>query len=124
MSDASFKLSVRYAAGHTHEFAPSGEALTGDQLHQASGAFLNDLTYLKGEGITRLVAEILPVRPPAGWRIEKQVDDGQDTEARLLLVHSEGEQALLIIWPADDDPDIHMVHPCGTCPWEGPCSHG
>lgn len=60
---------------------------------------------------------------PKGWRIAKQVDDGQDSEARLLLAHDDDEQRLLIIWPADDDPCIHMVHPCGTCLWEGPCVH-
>lgn len=57
------------------------------------------------------------------WRIVNQVDEGQDTTAVILLGHGDDEQRLLIIWPADDDPDVHMVHRCGICPWEGFCTH-
>lgn len=79
-----FKLSVRYAAGHTHEFAPSGEALTADQLVQASGAFLRDLTYLEGKGITKLVAEVMPVIRP--------VDDDRQGALRTIAAMA-GTQA-------------------------------
>lgn len=60
-----YKLSVTYAAGHTQEYAPSGNALSGADLHTAAGAFLNDLVRLEGTGITRLVAEVEPAPPSA-----------------------------------------------------------
>lgn len=50
----SYKLTVRYAAGHEQEHA----GLTDEQVEIGTGAFLRDLLTLRGEGITKLIVEI------------------------------------------------------------------
>lgn len=49
-----YKLTVTYAAGHDDE----RRGLSAEQVEQATGAFLNDLLYLEGRGITKMVVEI------------------------------------------------------------------
>lgn len=86
--DNNFRLSVTYRAGHTQELAPSGEQLTGAQLYTATGAFLNDLINLRGEGVQRVVAEFVsPMRTIEG-EVTAEIQLARDQAARLLALAS------------------------------------
>jgi hypothetical protein len=57
------------------------------------------------------------VGAPGDWRIVRQEGLGQDDELRLELTQPGLEQRLLIIWPADNDPDVHVID-AGGVRWE------
>lgn len=63
----------------------------------------------------RRIAVALPEGLGA-WAIATQTGLGQDDELRLELAQDGLAQRLLIIWPADNDPEVHLRGTDGR-PW-------